>query len=211
MKARPRRVENRVAEEISKFLSEYDLPEVERIPVLGRTGPDISVWPAFKVAVDVKSRKANPKGYKIGADFKNDYGIKHWWGYGDTNYGEAYGNADEMVGARLCDLNLLFDTENICLNPRPSSKTVTKWLAHMLAWCTEQWKKKDFYCLPALVLHWPGTPVKDSTFVIYKEDRRALNDRRQRLNDLRLRAGYEYGDDNRFDGFEALDSHGGPG
>lgn len=201
MKARPRKVENRVAEEISEFLKEYDLPEVERIPVLGRTGPDISVWPSFKVAVDVKSRKANPKGYITKYD-----AISQWGWLGD-------GIGELTVGCRLENLDLLFDIENPTpeLNPRPASKVVSRWLFHMLEWCTEQESKNDFYNLPALVLHYSHQPVAHSTFVIYKEDRRALNDRRKRINDLRLRAGDEQRDDSSPDWAKSFVSHGSPG
>lgn len=183
MKARPRRVENQVATEINKYLATYDLPEVERIPVLGRTGPDITLWPSFNVAVDVKSRKANPKGYMVSSGT-----IRYWWAYGDHGFGECYGSANSMLGVQLKDLDLLFDIENPILSiNRAASKRVDKWLSHMLEWCTEQERKKNYYCLPALVLHWPGTPIKNSTFIIYDEDRRALDDRRrERINNLRF-------------------------
>lgn len=187
MKARPRRVENRVAEEINKYLSQYGLPEVERIPVLGRTGPDISLWPFFMVAVDVKSRKSNPKGYVLGPGE-----LMYYWGY---NYEiDLPITRVAMMGTRLDNLEALFDTENEETFNRPTSKTVTKWLVHMGEWCWDPQRSSSQY-IPALVLHYPGRPVAHSTFVIFKEDRSVLHDRRERLDDLRLRAGDKQRDD----------------
>ena len=64
MKARPRRAEREVARHLSSFFEALGLPAVERIPVLGRTGPDIT-WNEFKLIVDVKSRLSVPKGISI--------------------------------------------------------------------------------------------------------------------------------------------------
>ncbi len=52
MKARPRCVERSVAEALSSILN----TPVERIPVLGRTGPDLTYHPPLNLIVDVKSR-----------------------------------------------------------------------------------------------------------------------------------------------------------
>jgi hypothetical protein len=60
MKARPRFVERRVAEELSHLLAPVGASKVERLPVIGRTGPDISINETGLV-IDVKSRKCIPE------------------------------------------------------------------------------------------------------------------------------------------------------
>ncbi|MGW8178415.1 MAG: hypothetical protein ACWGQW_06570 [bacterium] len=176
MKGRPRRVENEVAKHVSKFLAGYDLPEVERIPVLGRTGPDIGVWPVFKVAVDCKSRLAVPKGYKLYGDH-----LQQW---------ERNGHWE--VGCRLGDLERLFDAENFVEHlQRDASVTVQGWLEHMDKWCRDPARSGSQY-IAALVLHWPNTPIINSTFVIHNDDRRLLDARRkQRIDDLQHSASDE--------------------
>lgn len=183
MKGRPRRIENEVAKHISRYLAKFNLEEVGRIPVLGRTGPDIDVWPVFKIAVDVKSRKAIPQSYKLHGRHLQEWAIndEDWDGW-------------PQIGCRLCDLDLLFDTENVSMHLyRNMSSTVAFWLNHMSQWCgievTKEVGKPMVVShpdnIPALVLHWPGTPVKNSTFVIYEPHRRVINDRRKRIDDLR--------------------------
>jgi len=166
MKARPRRIENKVAELLSDYLvSIAPVSKVERIPVLGRTGPDIDILPIFRVAVDVKSRKANPKSYQA-----RPGQIMRWR---SDHHGYTH------VGATLQDLDVLFDIENHPVIVEKMSKVVDDWLEHMDRWCDE-----NKPVLPALVLHWPGRPVKDSVFVIYDGDRRILHDRRKCFDDL---------------------------
>jgi len=173
MRGRPRRIEREVALHITQYLAELGLGAVERIPILGRTGPDITVWPGLQIAVDVKSRKAIPQSYKL-------YGkhIQTW-----TSYRPPW----IQVGSRLCDLDLLFDIENVEMHlTRNGSKTIGGWLDHMWEWCMDE-PAGDV--LPALVLHWPGTPVKHSTFVIFKYHRSIIDDRRREcLDNLRLSA-----------------------
>lgn len=173
MKGRPRRVENEVAGHISKYLATLGLGEVKRIPVLGRTGPDIEIWPKLQVAVDVKSRKAVPKSYKLYGKHLQTWSYEGWW----------------QVGCKLCHLDMLFDIENFVHHlDRKGSAVTAKWLGHMWDWCQEEWGKygiEEELIVPALVLHWPGTPVKNSTFIIYERHRRYLDDRRKRINDLR--------------------------
>ena len=175
MKGRPRSVENKVAGHISTWLAKYDISPVSRIPVLGRTGPDIDVWPKFLVAVDVKSRKACPKSYKL-------YGSHlQTWGH------EVDGEEIYYIGCRLSDLGMLFDVENIVMHMcRPASKVVSGWMGHMSEWTLEQEVNGYFESqkVPALVLHWPNTPVKNSTFLIYESDRSLLDARRKCINDL---------------------------
>ena len=60
MKARPRSVENEVAKYLSRKFAALELDPVERVPVLGRAGPDVSINQS-QLAIDVKSRKEVPK------------------------------------------------------------------------------------------------------------------------------------------------------
>lgn len=62
MKSRPRSVEREVAKHLTAFFIPQGYSEVERIPVLGREGPDISIN-EFGLVVDVKSRLEVPKSY----------------------------------------------------------------------------------------------------------------------------------------------------
>src|SRR5512139_3927572 len=61
MKQRPRRVEREVASLLSDFFRSIGCSPVERIPVLGRTGPDMTINEVGLV-VDVKSRLEVPLG-----------------------------------------------------------------------------------------------------------------------------------------------------
>ena len=62
MKPRPRAVENRVAAYLTDLFVRSGLSPVARIPVLGRTGPDITLN-ELKLVIDVKSRLECPKTY----------------------------------------------------------------------------------------------------------------------------------------------------
>ena len=67
MKAAPRRSEREITRHLNMFFIEMGLSEVERIPVLGRTGPDISIN-EMKWVVDAKSRKSVPLCMLAGED-----------------------------------------------------------------------------------------------------------------------------------------------
>lgn len=165
MKARPRRVENRVADELNVFFKQSSLSEVERIPVLGRPGPDIT-WNELELIVDVKSRKSNPKSFRIPTSELRAFGFSL----------RTY----HLLGVRLRDINLLF--EPFCVQlPLPSrvikpSVVVEKWWYHM-----DDWTVKNYDQVPngisGMVLHWPGSNVKNSVLIIHQKDRRALHDR----------------------------------
>jgi hypothetical protein len=150
-------MENRVAEELNKFFLPNGLSPVERIPVLGRKGPDIS-WNELILIIDEKSRKSCPKNYKV-----------------PTSEVRLFG---ELLGVRLCELELLLS------NTRPakvvrSSVTVSKWYQNMDDWTMDE--KPDG--ITALVLHWPRTHAKNATLLIHQADRRVL---RERFNHIHL-------------------------
>lgn len=161
MKARPRSVENRVADELNKFFEQSNLSSVERIPVLGRAGPDIT-WNELQLIVDVKSRLSNPKMCKI-----------------TRRHAVIFDSDMASVGVRLKDIDLLF-MRSIPTVTRKSSKTVNDWLAHMDDWTIKNHEEVP-YGVSAIVLHWPNTYVENSTLLIYKEERGYL---RERYNSL---------------------------
>jgi hypothetical protein len=65
MKARPRCAERTLAGLLSDEYEKAGYSRVERIPVLGREGPDIDIN-EMKLVIDVKSRLECPKGYFSG-------------------------------------------------------------------------------------------------------------------------------------------------
>lgn len=141
MKSRPRSIERKVAEYLTGFYATRGWSPVERIPVLGRTGPDISINESDLV-IDVKSRLEVPKF--IFAD-----GIVL---YGDT-----------LIGVRLKDIGKLYTDEGPTLT-LPLSKLVSGYWAHMDEWRLENERAK----VTCVILHRPGMPVKNSMVIISK-------------------------------------------
>ena len=146
MKRRPRRIESEVAKHLSKEFAKLKLDPVERVPVIGRTGPDISINQS-KLAIDVKSRLEVPKIM--------------WCHHGATKWGKT----DPLVAVRLCEFEKLF----VDL-PRSEAivppKTVRGYLEHMAAWSDEH--------IPAIVLHRPRIRIANAIFVIREADIRRL-------------------------------------
>ena len=145
MKGRPRSVERKVAEHLTKILSDVgkcDKP-LARIPVLGRTGPDIT-YNETKLIVDVKSRKAVPACLLAG-----DY--------------DLLATEDGLLGVRLDQMSHIDETWMTI--PTKSSKVVKDWLDHMDEWT----KINEPDGISAIVLHRPGMPIGHSTVIISKE------------------------------------------
>ena len=136
MKARPRSVERRVAEELSAIFLSLGFSRVERIPVLGRTGPDISINEVGLV-IDVKSRLSTPKGLLA---------EKHHHLY-----------FDNLVGVQLC--NLFVALPLISVKP---SKIVMDWFNHMDEW-RKEFYPQGYSCI---ILHRPGLDIKASTCIL---------------------------------------------
>jgi hypothetical protein len=152
MKARPRSVENRVAEALSEKFSRLGLPAVERIPVLGRTGPDITIN-GLKLIVDVKSRIEVPKSLFFPLEIPF-----------------AFDPLARLIGVRVCCLPTLWDGE---WPPAPldvSSKIVRGYIEHMEEW-TREHEPDGVSCI---VLHRPEIPIGNSVVVIYSSSRRRL-------------------------------------
>jgi hypothetical protein len=137
MKSRPRYAENRIAKELTEI---FGVP-FERIPVLGRTGPDLTVNKT-KLVIDVKSRQSCPKGY-----FWND--MLHLPG-----------------GHVSVSLQNLKDLDKLPKIWRHRSIVVARWLDHMHEWTVENVPDG----ISALVIHRPNMPYGEARLVFYHSD-----------------------------------------
>jgi len=155
MQPRPRNAENRVAELLSEFFRSIGHKEVERVPVIGRTGPDISIND-FGLVVDVKSRLIVPEAF-----------------FYPRNKDMYYDTMNGMVTVRLNRLHLFSDAGNkghLLIYP---SVRVRKWLDHMDEWRRENHPRG----ISMIVLHKPRLPFGDAVAVIYQSDLRRFHDR----------------------------------
>lgn len=148
MKARPRRTEREVAALLSEIFSCAGMSSVKRIPILGRTGPDIEINEVGLV-VDVKSRRAVPKS----ALPKQRRAIQFSTG---------------LIAFRL---NEMADVANLTYDPVISTPiSVSRWYDHMDEWRLEH--RGDG--ITALVLHRPQMPIGNAAVVIKLSDRSLL-------------------------------------
>lgn len=154
MKARPRSVERKVASFLSEKFSSLGLSPVERIPVLGRTGPDVSIN-ELGLVIDVKSRLEVPKSY---------------FGHGGciTHYADEH----HLIGVKLCDFLLLFDISTPVEQSTARSLLVERYYAHMDEWTKEKYPSG----ITCLVLHRPKMPIGKSLLIISENDRRRLTE-----------------------------------
>ena len=150
MKARPRSVEREVARALSRFFVQNDLSPVERIPVLGRTGPDLTSN-ELGLVIDVKSRLEVPR--------------TPFTPYPIIVFDEEL----KLVGVRLKDLPLLVvDTP---VTPIDFSSTlVRRWYLHMQEWTLANHPNG----ISALVLHRPKMPIGAALLILSHENRRRL-------------------------------------
>jgi len=134
-------VERGVAHYLSRKFAELELNPVERIPVLGREGPDVGVNQS-KLAVDVKSRQEVPKIM--------------WHHHGAVRWGIT----EPLVAVRLCEFEKLFgETKAVAIIP---PKTVREYMEHMASWSEEH--------IPAIILHRPRIRIANAIFVIREAD-----------------------------------------
>ena len=140
MKARPRHAERRIAEILTLFFASRNLDPVERVPVIGRTGPDLSLNQC-KLVCDVKSRLSVPISYIQDVPMLHD-------------------------GLVCIPLVLLpgFDGSSITVSDARKSKTVEDFYLHMLEWT----QKKVPDGITALVLHKPGLKFDKAQFVLHQ-------------------------------------------
>ena len=149
MKARPRRIENQVAEQLTSHFVNMGMSPVKRIPVLGRAGPDIDINESG-LAIDVKSRKEVPLG----------------------NYrfvGKRLVRVGEMLAVKVSDFPLIY-SDVPTSEELSETKIVRGYLEHMAEWANRNG------CIPAIVIHRPGTRVSNAVFIIYARDREKLKE-----------------------------------
>lgn len=142
MKARPRGAENRIVDVLNELFERHGYAKVERIPVLGRTGPDISINET-KMVIDVKSRKSCPISM-----------MHQFFVY----YSDG-----------LCTIPVSRIPELIRYSPQPAnsySVTVKNWLDHMDEWT----KENEPDGLSGIVLHKPGLDFDKAVLVFYETD-----------------------------------------
>jgi len=141
MKARPRSVEREVADYLSRIYRNNGYSPVNRIPILGRTGPDLEINEA-NLVIDVKSRIAVPQSHMLKTDEVGYFG--------------------EYVGVRLSDLGKILLKPYY---PRPSVM-VRDWLAHMDEW-TREFKPNG---LSVIILHKPRMKIANAMFIVKTDD-----------------------------------------
>lgn len=150
MKARPRSVERKVAAFLSRYFVQLGLSPVERIPVLGRSGPDITIN-EWGLVIDVKSRLEVPR-----TPFTPHPII-------------AFDDEEHLIGVRLKDLPfLLEDTQAQLIDF--SSVLVRRWYLHMDEWTRANCPEG----IPALVLHRPKMPIGAALLILSNENTRRL-------------------------------------
>ena len=161
MKPRPRSVEREVAARMSVHFGMMGLSPVERIPVLGRTGPDLDINES-RLAIDVKSRKSVPLGVMVESGIcSNSYGL---------------------LFVRLCDFLLLYSDLPISEDHLFPSKVVNDWYVHMKTWA-------DIHdAIPALVVHRPGLMIDRAVFVVSASDQIRMKETYRLWQDERLKS-----------------------
>lgn len=156
MRARPRRAENRVAEELSKWFISHGFSPIERKPIIGRTGPDFT-FNELKLVIDAKSRIQVPTSYI---------------GIPTSEMICYFGEADNLLGVSLQSLDLILTDQEPETNWF-DSKIVFRWYYHMKEWQINNMPDG----ITALVLHRPGMHFDKASFIISEEDRKVLYDR----------------------------------
>ena len=146
MKARPRSVERRTAEELSELFVSIGLSKVERLPVIGRTGPDIAINESGLV-IDVKSRKCVPAYLFPPA--------------------KTLFSVGSLAIFRLEEL-LDIPTSETTQVP---SKQLSDWFQHMDQWTQEHQPNG----ISAIILHRPRMPIGNCGVAIHHENLRRLS------------------------------------
>jgi hypothetical protein len=150
-----KKVEARVAEELSKYFAQYGIPPIKRIPVNGRRGPDIQVMDVLKLVVDVKSRDQVPNCV-----------------FPTSEIGQLGSN---LISIRLKNLDALFSPAEKEWELLTASLIVKGWYDHIAL-------TKVPNGIPALVLHKTGMRIASSTLIVSKKDLWRIN---ERLTNLR--------------------------
>jgi hypothetical protein len=155
-------MENAAAGELNKIFTRYGHDPVERIPVLGRTGPDLTYNDTVKLIVDVKSRKEVPKSYLPGAE--------------EILYD------GELIAVRLEDLDSLASLPAARVRQIKPLKIPHEYWAHMDAWT--QSRMPDG--ITGVIMHLPGkgSYMSRAPLLVHKNDLRRLLCRIQNLSCL---------------------------
>jgi hypothetical protein len=133
-----------VAQELSRWFIELDLSPVERIPILGRTGPDITIN-ELGLVIDVKSRLEVPL----------------------SCFANCVVECSGLISVPLGRLPELARSYALVV-PRPARKIVADYYAHIKEWVDAEYPSG----IAALVLHRPKMPYGKSMFVISSSDRK---------------------------------------
>jgi hypothetical protein len=142
MKDRPRYVERETARRLTALFLSIGMSPVERIPVLGRDGPDISINES-KLVIDVKSRGKIPS-----------FCMK----------AEGIIQIGPLVGVRLRDLLKIADLPTS--EDRGFTKQVLEWWAKL-----EFWKQQNYPAgITTIILHKPRVDILDATVVFHHLD-----------------------------------------
>jgi hypothetical protein len=160
-----KRVETKVAFELSKYFETVGMGKVKRIPILGRDGPDISVNESDLV-IDVKHRQSNPKYLKITRK-------------------EIMRIGNYLLAVRIKDLALLAETNKKPATTVKGSRIVKGYLDHM----KNHTRRLPNGEIPCVVLHYPNQKISDSILIIFNEDRSKLYERISTSKKLRGSSG----------------------
>jgi len=159
MKARPRYIENEIAARLTEQFLSLGFSPVERIPVLGRTGPDITINESG-LAVDVKSRLEVP--LLLWKCFRDDYRA-----FPDEVVRRRY-NGDVMLCVQVRYLPKLYSYVLTSEHPVSGSKLVSDWLLHMAEWTEVNGG------IPMIVCHRPRMNTANAVCVIFEKDLQVL-------------------------------------
>lgn len=160
MKPRPRNVENEIADRLSIFFARYSLEKVERIPIIGRTGPDIEIN-EFGWVIDVKSRNSCPKKY-----FKEAF----------TIIKKSY--VMFPISDLIDPLNIGASISNETKRALWLSPTVEAWHKHMYEWTEKKYyqhmhrRYKDHWDkgITSIIMHRKGMSYDSSMVFMHVSD-----------------------------------------
>ena len=141
MKSRPRTAENKIADQFSNVFIKYGYEPVIRIPVLGRTGPDLTINET-KLVIDAKSRIQTPVSFIIPCFV-------------------THGNLLALPISKM---------DTLCFyDPQPveyTSKIIGDWLDHMNEWTVKNVPDG----ISGITLHRPKLAFDKAVLVFYKSD-----------------------------------------
>ena len=147
----------KVAQHLSEVFASLGLSPVMRIPVLGRTGPDLQIN-EFGLVIDVKSRLEVPIRYMTNCF---------------SEFGDLIGaplNLLKSAAAHGDDGSFLLTPLTLRVQP---CKTVDDYYAHMKQWVVKEYPSG----IAALVLHRPKMPIGEAMLIISNSDRKEFTRR----------------------------------